>query len=273
MTIDMEEFFHADNLKQCWPPDTWDSAPCRTRETVPRLLEALGAAGVKSTWFVLGWLAEKAPDLVARVAAAGHEIGCHTTSHRLIYEQSPEEFRADLLRATKAITEATGRRPTAFRAPSFSITAKSLWALDVLHDCGFTVDSSIFPVARGLYGIPDFPRDPHVLANGLLEFPLTVLEVRGRALPVAGGGYARLMPNWLEVRLLKQVNAAGRPVVFYCHPWEFDCDEPPSPIPSAQKRFRHYVGRRSFFALFRRLLREMPWTTLTEAARQYTTRQ
>lgn len=273
LSIDLEEFFHADNLKQCWPPGDWDRAPRRSACLVPRLLDMLAAHGVRCTWFVLGWVAEREPKLLQAIAAAGHEVGCHTYSHQLIYEQTPDGFREDLLRATDCVEAATGVRPRVFRAPSFSITARSLWALDVLRECGYEVDSSIFPVARDLYGIPECPLEPHRLENGLVEFPLTVLKVAGRTLPVAGGGYARLLPNAVVVPLLRRVNREGRPVVWYCHPWEFDCQEPRQPIASRQKRFRHYVGRRSFWPLLQRLLRELQWGTVSEVAKAYVNAQ
>jgi polysaccharide deacetylase family protein (PEP-CTERM system associated) len=264
LTIDLEEFFHTHNLKQCWAPEAWSAAPSRAPVLVPRILDALDRRGARGTWFVLGWMAENAPDLVRRIADCGHEIGCHGYSHCLVYEQGPEGFREDLLRATDAIERVTGKRPTAFRAPCFSITSRNLWALDTLRECGYEIDSSIFPIARRFYGIPDFPRHPHRLANGLVEFPLTVLDVAGRALPVAGGGYVRLAPKFLVPRLLRRVMALGRPVNFYCHPWEFDLDEPrPQGIP-LQKRLRHCMGRKSFFSLFERLLAEMSWAPISE---------
>ncbi len=269
LTIDLEEFFHGDNLEQYWPESEWESAPLRANHTVPLLLDALDRHGVKCTWFVLGWVAEKEPDVVKSVADAGHEIGCHTYSHQLVYEQNPDSFRQEVSRATEVVQEATGVRPTVFRAPCFSINASSLWALDIIKEFGYEVDSSLFPVARGLRRTPSLPRGPSVLENGLIEFPPTSIDTFGLRLPVAGGGYCRLMPNWLVVHLLKQVERSQVPLNFYCHPWEFDCRQPRTPIPSPLRAFRHYVGRSSFLALFDTLLSTMEWGTISEATRRH----
>jgi polysaccharide deacetylase family protein (PEP-CTERM system associated) len=264
LTIDLEEFFHTHNLKQCWAPSTWSEAPNRSQVLVPRILEALARHNLRCTWFVLGWMAARSPDLVRMIADAGHEIGSHGHSHCLVYELGPEAFRDDVLRATDAIERVVGTRPTVFRAPCFSITKRSLWAFDTLRECGYEIDSSVFPIVRRSYGIPDFPRHPHRLENGLVEFPLTVLDVAGRAVPLAGGGYVRLAPNFIVPRLLKRVMGLGRPVNFYCHPWEFDLEEPYSPGIPLQKRLRHTLGRRSFIRLFERLLSEMSWAPMSE---------
>jgi len=269
LTIDLEEFFHTHNLKQCWAPSAWSEAPSRAQGLVRQILQTLDRRGVRCTWFVLGWLAEKSPGLIREIADAGHEIGCHGYSHGLVYELGPEGFREDLLRATEVVERVVGARPSVFRAPCFSITRDSLWALETLRECGYEIDSSIFPIRRRFYGIADFRREPHRLDNGLIEFPLTVLEIAGKAVPVAGGGYVRLMPNWLVPRLLKRVVRGGRPINFYCHPWEFDLEEPRTRGVPLQKWLRHTVGRRSFGSLFEALLGEFSWVPISEAVNSH----
>jgi len=269
LTIDLEEFFHGDNLEQYWPESEWENAPLRGHHTVPLLLDALDRHGVKCTWFVLGWVAEKEPDIVKRVADAGHEIGCHTYSHQLVYEQNPDTFRQEISRATEVVLDASGVRPAVFRAPCFSINASSMWALDIIKECGYEIDSSLFPVARGLHRIPSLPHGPSVLKNGLIEFPPTAIDTLGMRLPVGGGGYCRLIPNWLVIYLLKRAERSRVPLNFYCHPWEFDRAQPRTRIPSPFKAFRHYVGRSSFLALFEALLGTMNWGTISDAAREY----
>lgn len=272
LTIDLEEFFHGDNLEQYWPESEWESAPLRGHYTVPPLLGALDEHDVKCTWFVLGWMAEKEPDVVRRVADAGHEIGCHAYSHQLVYQQNPDSFRQEISRATEVVEDATGVRPTVFRAPCFSINAASLWALDIIKEFGYEIDSSLFPVPRGPYRVPSLPAGPSMLENGLIEFPPTAIETFGLRFPVAGAGYCRFMPNWLVINLLKRAERSQVPLNFYCHPWDFDCRQPRTPIPSPLRAFRHYVGRSSFSTLFDTLLSTMEWGTISEVARRYLNR-
>ena len=201
---------------------------------------------MKGTFFVLGWIAERCPEVVREIHAAGHEVGCHGYWHRLIYQQSPEEFRRDLRQARDVLEEAVGEPVTTYRAPSFSITRRSLWALDVLAEEGFRIDSSIFPTRHDRYGIPGAEPGIHQMttASGpLWEFPPTVARLGPLKLPVSGGGYFRLYPLRLSLRLLEKVNRRyGRPFVFYVHPWEIDPEQPRIAAAGRISRARHRVN-------------------------------
>jgi len=267
LTIDVEDFYHVSAFEKCAERARWDDFQPRVAIGTRRILDILGRAGVRATFFVLGWVAERQPKLVRSIASAGHEIACHGYWHRLVYSQTPEEFRADLCRARDVLERLAGERVTSYRAPSFSITRRNLWALDVLIDQGFRIDSSVFPTYHDRYGIAGAPLAPHRIVRpkgAIWEFPGTVWRGLGYPLPVGGGGYFRLYPYMLTRLGLRAVNATGRPFVAYLHPWEFDPDQPrlrPGPV----KAFRHYVNLRLTEARFIRLLRDFKLGTLSEA--------
>lgn len=245
-TVDVEDYYHVSAFEKHVERHRWDDYESRVVENTHRLLDILKRHGVKATFFVLGWVAEREPGLVRDIHQAGHEIGCHGYWHRLVYQSTPEEFREDLVRARDAISRVTATPVVAYRAPSFSITAKSLWALEILAEEGFRYDSSIFPVYHDRYGIPDAPRGIHcheTPAGAVWEFPISVTRVGGVNLPVSGGGYFRLYPVWGTRRLLARVNRRhGRPFVFYIHPWELDAGQPRLGVGSPLARARHYVN-------------------------------
>ena len=225
-----------------------------------KLLAIFEQFDVRGTFFVLGWVAERHPQLVRDIAARGHEIACHGYSHRLVYEQSPEEFYAETLRAKNLLEEITGSAVVGYRAASYSIVRESLWALDILVELGFAYDSSIFPVRHDRYGIPNAERVPHRLAtlNGksIVEWPLATARILGCRLPVAGGGYFRLLPYWLSRWGLASINRRElQPFIFYLHPWEVD-PEQPRVSASWLSRFRHYTNLGKCEERLRRLLGE-----------------
>jgi polysaccharide deacetylase family protein (PEP-CTERM system associated) len=199
---------------------------------------------VLATFFILGWVADRHPRLVREIQRGGHEIGSHSFWHRLIYEQTPEQFRADLRQSRDALESATGQRVTAYRAPSFSITTRSLWALDILAEEGFKVDSSVFPIYHDRYGIPQAEPRLHRLAAGggsLWEFPPSVARFAGFNVPV-GGGYFRLYPLWWTLLCLRRIRRSGQPSMLYIHPWEIDPEQPRLAVGTRLSRFRHYVN-------------------------------
>ena len=244
LTIDVEEHFQVHAFERLIGRDAWERYPSRVVPNTRRILRLLAARQVRATFFVLGWVAERHPELVREIAAAGHEIGTHGYWHELIYRQTPAEFAEDLRRSIAAIERAApGLRLLGYRAPAFSITRKSLWALDVLRECGLRYDSSIFPLAaHDRYGIADADRFASQLRPGLWELPASTVRVAGRNLPVAGGGYFRLCPLWLTRQAIRRINAEGQPAVIYLHPWEFDPEQPRVPGAPALARFRHYVN-------------------------------
>ncbi len=271
LTVDVEDYFHVSGFDKCISRDDWPRMESRVESNTHRLLDCLAEADVRGTFFILGWVAERHPGLVRAIRAAGHEIGCHSHGHRLIYEQTPDEFRSDLRRGIGVLEDLVGERITAYRAPSFSITRQSLWALDVLIEEGITLDSSIYPTHHDRYGIPGTPLGPHRIdrpAGSLWEFPPPVYRLFGYPLPVGGGGYFRLYPYALTRLLLSRINAAGRPFAVYLHPWEFDPDQPRL-HPGRLRAFRHYVNIAHTEIRLKKLLRDFAFDTLSEARERY----
>ena len=267
LTIDVEDYFHVSGFEPYVDRADWDAYQSRVGSSTDRLLDILSAADVRATFFVLGWVAERQPSLVRAIRAAGHEVGCHSYAHRLIYEMTPEAFRADLRLSIDVLQDILGERVTAYRAPSFSITRESTWALDILVEEGITLDSSIYPTHHDRYGIPGTPLEPHRIdreAGSLWEFPPPVWNVCGYPVPVGGGGYFRLYPYALTRLGLGKINAAGRPFAAYLHPWEIDPDQPRIAA-SMGRRFRHYVNLARTEGRLGRMIADFPLGTITEA--------
>lgn len=266
--MDVEDYFHVAALAPSIPRDDWNSRESRVAANTRKLLAIFEQFGVRGTFFVLGWVAERYPHLVREIAAGGHEIACHGYSHRLVYEQPPEEFRAEALRSKKLLEDIAGCAVLGYRAASYSIVRKSLWALDILAELGFTYDSSIFPVRHDRYGIPDAPRVPHRMStpNGssIVEWPLATAKILGLSLPVAGGGYFRLLPYWLSHWGLASINRRElQPFIFYLHPWEIDPGQP-RVAASLLSRFRHYTNLEKCEARLKRLLDDFRFGTVRD---------
>ena len=230
LTIDVEDYFQVSGFERHVDRRDWDRYESRVVPNTYRLLSLLEEQQTQGTFFVLGWVAERFPELVRDIHRAGHEIGSHSYWHRLIYQLTPDEFRADLVHSRDVLEQITGEPVTAYRAPSFSITKDSLWALEILVEEGFDSDSSIYPIYHDRYGIPDAQPALHRLATKageLWEFPASVLRVGRMNLPISGGGYFRLYPLPFTIRALRKVNRQlQRPFVFYAHPWEIDPTQP-----------------------------------------------
>jgi polysaccharide deacetylase family protein (PEP-CTERM system associated) len=243
LTVDVEDYFHVSAFSECIDQKDWDSYPLRVEKNTRRLLDLFDQHGVKATFFVLGWVAERTPGLVREIAGRGHEVACHGYSHQLVYSQKPEVFREETLRSKSLLEEIIQSPVRGYRAASYSITEQSRWALDILAEAGFDYDSSIFPVYHDRYGIPDADAYPHQLetpkGRQLVEFPLSTARIFNYRLPVAGGGYFRLYPYALTKAGLSQINQRQKPFIFYLHPWEIDTAQPK--ISAGWKsRFRHY---------------------------------
>jgi polysaccharide deacetylase family protein (PEP-CTERM system associated) len=268
LTFDVEEYFHAEAFARVLRPEEWPTLESRVTRATERLLDILDRDRVRATFFVLGWVAERHPSLVREIASLGHEIACHGYGHRMIQHLTRQEFELDVTRAKRALEDATGRAVLGYRAPTFSIMRETLWSLDVLAEAGFRYDSSIFPVVHDRYGIPDAPRFPHRLRapNGceITEFPMSTVEILGRRLPVAGGGYFRLFPYGLTRRAITRINARdGRPAMVYLHPWEIDPDQPRLPV-GPLTRFRHLVNVGKTEARLTRLLSDFSFAPAAE---------
>lgn len=271
-TVDVEDYFHVAALSSAIARDTWASRELRVEANTERLLEILDERGVRATFFVLGWLAERTPTLVRRIAAAGHEVACHGFSHKLVYTQTPDEFRQETLRAKSFLEDTLGHAVLGYRAASFSVTRASLWALDVLIDAGFRYDSSIFPIHHDLYGLPGATPEPHRVSapsgRTLAEFPMSAASFLGVQVPVSGGGYFRILPYWLTRAGLKQINERrGRPFAFYLHPWELDPGQPRIEV-GRFSRFRHYTNLTRCEERLQCVLGDFAFTSMHEVLQQ-----
>jgi polysaccharide deacetylase family protein (PEP-CTERM system associated) len=269
LTIDLEDYYHVRAFRDQQPMGEWSSKLSRVERNTDYLLDLLDAAQYRATFFTLGWVAEQHPHLVRRVAERGHEIACHSLRHRIVYEMSKDEFREDTRRAKRLLEDCSGSRVFGYRAPSFSITRDSLWALDILCELGFTYDSSTFPVRHPEYGIPEGARSPHRVqtpSGSIVEFPMTTLELVGRRSPFGGGAYFRFLPYWYTRWGIRYLNACeNRSVCVYLHPWELD-PEQPRMSGNLTSRMRHYIGMGRTPGKFRRLLSDFEFCPLSELA-------
>lgn len=265
LTIDVEEFFQVHALSRVVAMDDWETYPSSVAECTELILNILEAGEVKATFFCLGWIAERHPDLIRRIHRAGHEIASHGYAHKVIYDQEPAVFKADTSRAKSILEDITGEPVLGYRAPTYSITRRTLWALDILEELGYRYDSSIFPIRHDNYGIPDAPRFPHRLSpRRLVEFPISTVRLGFANLPIAGGGYFRLLPYPVTRQGLKSIAAQGHPFIFYVHPWEFNPAIPRVASLSALSRFRTYVGLARTQTRFQRLIADFPFTTAAQ---------
>ena len=267
-SVDVEDYFQVQAFADRVRRSDWDHFESRVVDNTRKVLELLGRHQTRGTFFVLGWVADRHPELVREIQRAGHEIGCHSYWHRLVYDQTPDEFREDLRLATDLLQQITGEPVTSYRAPSFSITEKSLWALDILVEERYRIDSSIYPVHHDTYGIPGLNPAPHIItrpAGRIIEFPPAVRRKWRFNIPVAGGGYFRLLPGRLSLHWLKNINRKEkRPVMFYIHPWELDPDQPRLAT-TRKSSFRHYQNLHRTEAKLNRLLESFNFTTISGA--------
>jgi polysaccharide deacetylase family protein (PEP-CTERM system associated) len=267
-TVDVEDYFQVDAFSDVIPASTWGTFESRVVDNTSRLLDLLDDHQVRGTFFVLGWIARRHPALVRTIAARGHEVGSHGMSHERVVTQTPEQFRRET-RDSKQLLEDLVQVPiVGYRAATYSITDQSLWALDILQEEGFLYDSSIFPVRHDRYGIPDAKTAPHRLetpgGKSIVEYPLTATQIFGVNLPVAGGGYFRLLPYGLTRWGLRRVLAEGRAVAFYLHPWEVDPAQPRIAGARWRSRFRHYLNLDRTLNRLNRLLKDFQFGTMRD---------
>lgn len=267
LSVDVEDYFHVAALSETIKMDDWSGISPRVVDNTRRLLDLFDRHQVKATHFVLGWVAERFPDLIKEIDARGHEVASHGYSHQLVYDQTPETFYNETVRSKEILENILGKAIIGYRAASYSITNKSLWALDILHDLGFIYDSSIFPIRHDRYGIPDAEPLPHKLktpkGNHIVEFPLTTSSVLGIKVPAAGGGYFRLYPYAFSKYLLSKVQKSNKPIVFYLHPWEIDHAQPRVKV-SALSTFRHYNNLDKCEQRLEKLLEDFSFATMSE---------
>jgi polysaccharide deacetylase family protein (PEP-CTERM system associated) len=262
MTIDVEDYFQVSAFEQHIPRDRWNALPCRVESNVNRILALLDAENIKATFFTLGWIAERFPATVRRIVDGGHELASHGYGHRRASDQSEEEFRQDVTRSKGLLEDIGGQSVLGYRAPSFSIGAGNMWALDVLHEAGYRYSSSIYPVSHDHYGMPDAPRFAFYPRgrSGILELPITTARVMNRNVPSGGGGYFRLLPYPVSRWLIQRVNQNdGKPGIFYFHPWEIDAGQPRLAGLGLKTRIRHYVNIHRTEARLQALARDFLW--------------
>lgn len=265
MTVDVEDYFQVSAFEPYIAREAWDRLPCRVERNTDRILELFAEHGIHATFFTLGWVAERYPGLVKRIVDAGHELACHGYGHIRVTEQTSVEFREDVRLSKQILENISGGPVLGYRAASYSIGAKNLWALDILDELGFRYSSSIYPVKHDLYGMPEAPRFGFrpVGDNGLLEVPVTTVRLGERNYPCGGGGYFRLLPYGVSRWAMRRVNQKDRQsCVFYFHPWEIDPGQPRQKNISMKTRFRHYLNLSRMEGRLVRLLHDFRWDTM-----------
>jgi polysaccharide deacetylase family protein (PEP-CTERM system associated) len=266
LSIDVEDYFHVEAFAGQVSPADWNSFEPRVQDNVRRLIEILARYESKATFFVLGWVAQLCPRLVQEIADCGHEIGCHGYAHQHLRNQTPEQFRQDVRMARECLMQQAQNPIDCYRAPSFSIVNSTLWALDILAEEGFKIDSSIFPVRHDLYGIPNANRFPH-WKNRIFEFPPTTIRLANNNFGVAGGGYLRLLPYGFTRWAVRQVNEIeGQPVMVYFHPWELDPGQPRIAAP-LRSRLRHYTNLGRMQKKVECLLQDFRFSTVSDVCK------
>jgi len=266
LTVDVEEYFQVAAFETTIPRSHWDGTESRVELNMGQVLDMVGRRGVKATFFVLGWIAERHTALVRRIVAEGHELASHGYDHTRVHNFTPEQFRADVVRTKAILEDIGGVQVRGYRAPSYSINGKNLWALDVLQETGHVYSSSIYPIRHDLYGMPDAPRFPfRFRPDGILEIPVTTVRMGGRNYPCGGGGYFRLLPYGAFRWMLSNVNEKdGQSGLFYFHPWEVDPAQPRVAGASLKSRFRHYLNLDSMSSRLERLLGDFSWGRMDE---------
>lgn len=263
LSFDIEDYFQVSNFESLVSFADWDKYPSRVEANTRKILSLLAESDICATFFILGWVAERFPALVREIVAGGHELAVHGYRHRLIYSLDPKEFREDLRRAIDCIEQAGGQKVLGHRAPSFSITERSLWAIDVMQELGLRYDSSIFPIRHPRYGIPTAPSVPYEIRPDFWEFPLATVKLGPIKLPMAGGAYFRIFPYVLIRWGLRRLNRICVPATVYLHPWEFDPEQPRFNT-SLQVRLRHYHNLSQTESRFRRLCGDFRFTAIRD---------
>ncbi|WP_263771507.1 XrtA system polysaccharide deacetylase [Propionivibrio soli] len=265
LTIDVEDYFQVSALAPYIPREEWDSRACRVERNVERILNLLDKHSVKATFFTLGWIAERYPCLIRAIVDGGHELASHGYGHQRASDLSEELFFADIESAKRLLEDLSGHEVKGYRAPSFSIGKRNLWAFDCLERAGYRYSSSIYPIRHDHYGMPDAPRFAHSVRVGLLEVPVTTARFFERNWPASGGGYFRLMPYAVSRWLLRRVNDIDcQAAVFYFHPWEIDFEQPRIKGIDAKTRFRHYLNLHRTEQRLERLLADFSWGRMDE---------
>ena len=276
LTVDVEEWFHPEALQNRFPREVWDDQPARVEPLIDLLLDLFARHQARATFFVLGWVADKNPQIVKKIIDAGHEIASHSLNHRMVTRMTPEEFREDLSASIKILQDLSGRPVRGFRAPTFSIVERNLWAFDVIAEAGLQYDSSIYPIWHDRYGIPHAPRRPFAVdtksGKKIVEFPMPTLRILKKNIPFGGGGYLRLLPLWFTIMGIKKFNKEGSPAIIYMHPWEFDVHQPRVKLSKLQS-IRHYGRINQNPGKLAALLKKFNWMAMEDYLKEITEKE
>ncbi len=266
MSVDVEEYFQVSAFENHVNRKDWDNIPGRVEESIDQILLLFSSHDVKATFFTLGWIAERYPQMVRRIVDEGHELASHGWSHVRVTTQNHDEFRDDVSRAHKVLEDVSGKKIKGYRAASYSIGASNLWALDILEEAGYLYSSSIFPIKHDHYGMPEAPRFSFYPASGkLLEIPVTTVEIMGRKIPCGGGGWFRFFPYSLSSWAINHVNRVeNQPAIFYFHPWEIDYNQPRQQGLGLKTKFRHYLNLKKMEERLTKLLIDHNWGRMDE---------
>lgn len=260
LTIDVEDYFQVAAFADQIDTIKWDSLECRVERNVELLLQTLADQNTNATFFTLGWIAQRYPHLVRKISESGHEVASHGYGHQKVNQLTKAEFVQDVIFAKKILEDISGVAVKGYRAPSFSIGRDNLWALDTLYETGHVYSSSIYPVKHDHYGMAEAPRFKYKTQSGLIEIPPSTIVVNGRNFPASGGGFFRLLPYPVSAAGIKRIHTKDlQPVIFYCHPWEFDPDQPRVANANVKSKFRHYVNLNSNLSKFKKLIRDFSW--------------
>ncbi|SFP44910.1 polysaccharide deacetylase family protein, PEP-CTERM locus subfamily [Nitrosomonas cryotolerans] len=262
MTVDVEDYFQVSAFASHIPRESWETLPCRVERNIDRILCLFDEKQIKATFFTLGWIAQRYPAMISRIAAHGHELASHGWAHHRVSDLKPEEFRDDIIRSKAILEDIGGQIVVGYRAPSFSINSNNLWALDYLEEAGYRYSSSIYPVHHDHYGMPDAPRFAFYPRKngGLLELPVSTVCLFGRNIPVGGGGYFRFWPYSLSRWFIQRLNLTeAHAAIFYFHPWEIDDDQPRQVGIGLKTHFRHYLNLHRMEGRIRTLIRDFNW--------------
>ncbi len=264
MTVDVEDYFQVSAFEPYIKKSDWDSLEHRVEKNTHKILDMLGEYNTLATFFTLGWVAERYPSLVKRIVEEGHELACHGYEHIRVTEQTPDQFRADIVKTKKILEDLAGKEVKGYRAASYSINSDNLWAHDILAEEGFKYSSSVYPVKHDLYGIPDAPRFCYKPIDGssFLEIPITTLKIGQKNMPCGGGGFFRFYPYQFSKWAFNKINSNNQAAIFYCHPWEIDPNQPKQQGLNSKTKFRHYLNLDKMESRIRYLLTDFEWNTM-----------
>jgi len=263
MTVDVEDYFHVSAFEKVIQKKDWDNLELRVERNTFRLLEVFAEHNVKSTFFTLGWVAEKCPNLIKAIVEQGHELASHGYSHKRAVIMTPEEFKDDVRRSKEALEDISGSSIIGYRAPSFSVNDSNVWVYEILKELGFQYSSSTYPINHDLYGVPKWPRFKYQREEGIIEIPIPTIRKNGTNMGIGGGGYFRLYPYWMsKSRINKYHNQENKPYSFYFHPWEIDPEQPKVAGASLKSKVRHYINLSRMESKIVNLLKDYKWDTM-----------